>query len=149
VESALAGNAEAARETTIAMHESERFEVGVTLAPNSIGAPVVDPNGDVVGGIISAGEKSTVRPSNNGGSLLVKTTSEGKPRWPATAEAFTTPTPLPRPTPKPRLVYAPPPAFPSEVRSRPGVSWSGRFRLSFNARGNVTNIRITQSTGNN
>ncbi|HET9367619.1 MAG TPA: TonB family protein, partial [Candidatus Udaeobacter sp.] len=50
---------------------------------------------------------------------------------------------------KPRLVYAPAPAFPSELRSRPGSAWSGRFRLNFNARGNVTNIQVIQSTGNN
>jgi TonB family protein len=149
VESALGGSAGAARETTISMHESDRFEVGVTLSPNSIGAPIVDANGDVVGVIISGGEKATVRPANSVGSLLDKITSDAKPRWPEMAQAVVTPTPLAHPTPKPRLVYAPAPAFPSEVRSRPGVSWSGRFRLSFNARGNVTNIQIIKSTGNN
>src|ERR1043166_6627750 len=72
VESALAGSAEAVRETTISMHESDRIEVGVTLSPNSPGAPVVDANENVVGVIISAGEKATVRSSNNVGSLLDK-----------------------------------------------------------------------------
>ncbi len=74
--------------------------------------------------------------------------SDAKPRWPESARAVVTPTPAPRPTPKPRLVYAPAPAFPSEVRSRPGAVWSGRFRLNFNARGNVTNVQVVQSTGN-
>jgi TonB family protein len=57
--------------------------------------------------------------------------------------------PTPVPTPKPRLVYAPAPAFPSEVHSPPGSSWSGRFRLNFDGKGNVTSVQIIQSTGNN
>jgi periplasmic protein TonB len=76
-------------------------------------------------------------------SLLLQIASDAKPRWPDTAEA----TPSPRPTQKPRLVYAPAPAFPPEI-SRPGASGSGRFRLSFDAMGKVTNIQIVQSTGN-
>ncbi len=147
VESALAGSAEAARETTISMHESDRFEVGVTHSPNSIGAPIVDANGEVVGVIISAGAKATVRPSNSVGLLLDKITSDAKPRWPGMAQAVVTPTPTARPTPKPRLVYAPAPSFPPGV-SRPGVSGTGRFRLTFDARGNATNVQVVKSTGN-
>src|SRR6266480_3699395 len=60
-----------------------------------------------------------------------------------------TPAPTPVPTPKPRLVYAPAPAFPSDVHSRPGSLWSGRFRLNFDGKGNVTSVQIIQSTGNN
>jgi TonB family protein len=56
-----------------------------------------------------------------------------------------TPTP---PTTKPRLVCAPAPAFPQDVHSRLGASWSGRFSLSFDSRGNVTKVQIIQSTGN-
>jgi TonB family protein len=76
-------------------------------------------------------------------SLLSQIASDSKARWPATAES----TPSPRPTPKPRLVYAPAPAFPPGA-SLPGLSGTGRFRLSFDAQGNVTNIQLIQSTGN-
>jgi TonB family protein len=151
VGSALAGTTEAARETTISTQQPDRLEIAATLSPNSVGSPIVNASGEVVGIVTSAGEKATVRPSNAVASLLDRTASDAKPRWPEVARAPITPTPTPaqRPTPKPRLVYAPAPAFPSEVRSRPGASWSGRFRLNFNARGNVTNIQIIQSTGNN
>jgi TonB family protein len=149
VGSGLAGSAEAARETTISTQQPERLEIAATLSPNSVGSPIVNASGEAVGVVTSAGEKATVRPSNTVDSLLNRIASDAKPRWPEVAQAAITPTPAPRPTPKPRLVYAPAPAFPSEVRSRPGTSWSGRFRLNFNARGNVTNIQIVQSTGNN
>jgi len=148
VESALAGNSGAAHETTISAQQADRLEIAATLPPDSVGSPIVDANNEVIGVFISGGEKATVRSSNTVRSFLDKITSDAKPRWPEMAQTVT-PTPSPRPTPKPRLVYAPAPAFPSEARSRPGAAWSGRFRLNFNARGNVTNIQIVQSTGNN
>ena len=149
VGSALAGSAEAAHETTISTQQPDRLEIAATLPPDSVGSPIVDANGEVVGVVVSGGEKATVRPSNAVGSLLARIAPDAKPRWSEIAQPGVTPTPAPRPTPKPRLVYAPAPAFPSEVRSRRGVAWAGRFRLSFNARGNVINVQVIQSTGNN
>jgi TonB family protein len=149
VGSGLAGTDGAPRDVTILTQQSDRLEIAGPIPSNSIGSPIVSDNGEVVGVVISAGEKATVRPSNMIGPLLDRIASDAKPRWPEMAQAGITPTPAHRPTPKPRLVYAPAPAFPSEVRSRPGTAWTGRFRLNFNARGNVTNIQIIQSTGNN
>jgi TonB family protein len=150
VGSALAGTAEAARETTISTQQSEDVEVVATLSPDSIGSPIVDANGEVVGFVVSGGDKATARPSKSVGSLLDRIASDAKPRWAETAQTVPTPTPtpVPRPTPKPRLVYAPPPAFPRDAHVRPGVAWSGRFSLSFDPRGNVTKVQIVQSTGN-
>jgi TonB family protein len=145
---ALAGTAEAARETTVSTQQPDHVEIAITLSTASIGSPIVDANGEVVGIVVSGGDKATARPSKTVGSLLDRIASDAKPRWPETAQTAPTPTPLPHPTPKPRLVYAPAPAFPSEVRSRPGATWSGRFRLNFNARGNVINVQVIQSTGN-
>jgi TonB family protein len=146
VGSGLAGSAEASRETTISTQQPDHLEIAARASPDSVGSPVVDMDGEVVGVVISAGEKATVRPSNAVESLLARVASDAKPRWPVIAEA--SPTASPRPTPKPRLVYAPAPAFPQEVDSRPGASWSGRFSLSFDSRGNVTRVQIVQSTGN-
>jgi protein TonB len=145
VGSGLAGSEGAPRQATISTLEPDRLEIAVTISSNSIGSPVVDANGRLIGVIVSAGEKATVRPSSTLDLLLSQTASDTKARWPQTAEAA--PSPHPTPTPKPRLVYAPAPVFPPEL-SRPGVSGSGRFRLSFDARGKVTNIQIIQSTGN-
>lgn len=148
VGSGLAGTDGAPRDVIISTRQSDRLEIAGPISSNSIGSPIVSENGEVVGVVISAGEKATVRLSNAVDSLLARIASDAKPRWPETAQAAVTPTPAPRPTPKPRLVYAPAPAFPSQVRSRPGAAWSGRFRLNFNARGNVSNVQVVRSTGN-
>jgi TonB family protein len=148
VGSGLAGTDGAPRDATILTQQADHLEIAGPISSNSIGSPIVSEKGEVVGVVTSAGEKATVRPSTAVESLLGGIASDAKPRWPEVARAVVTPTPAPRPTPKPRLVYAPAPAFPSEVRSRPGAVWSGRFRLNFNARGNVTNVQVVQSTGN-
>ena len=135
------------REATISTQQSDRFEIGAAISPNAIGSPIVDANAEVVGVAVSAGEKATVRPSNSLESLLSQIASNATPRWPQTAQTSPTPSPRPTPTPKPRLVYAPAPSFPPDA-TRPGVSGSGRFRLTFDARGNVRNVEIVQSTGN-
>jgi TonB family protein len=147
VGSALAGGAEAARETKVSTQQPDRFEIAATLLSYSVGSPVVDANGEVIGVVISGGEKASVRPSNTIESLLDRVASDAKPRWPETAQAAVTPTPAPRATPKPRLVYAPAPPFPRGM-SRPGNSASGSFRLTFDAKGNVTNVQVVKSTGN-
>jgi TonB family protein len=149
VGSGLAGTDGAPRDVTISSQQSDRLEIAGPISSNSIGSPVVSEKGEVVGVVVSAGDKATARPSNAVDSLLSRIAPDAKPRWPETAQATVTPTPTPRSTPKPRLIYAPAPAFPSEVRPRPGSAWSGRFRLNFNARGNVINVQVVQSTGNN
>ena len=147
VGSGLAGTDGAPRDATISTQTPDRLEITGPISSNLIGAPIVSENGEVVGIVISAGEKATVRPSNAVDSLLSRIASDGRPRWPEAAQAAATATPSPRPTPKPRLVYAPAPAFPTGM-SRSGTSGTGRFRLSFDARGNVTNVQVVQSTGN-
>ena len=147
VGSGLGGSAEALHETTISTQQSDRLEIAAALSPNSIGSPIVDVNGEVVGVVTSAGEKATVVASNAVDSFLSQIASDAKARWPKVAEKSPSPTPTPRPTPKPRLVYAPAPAFPHDVYSRPGGSWSGRFSLTFDSRGNVTRVQVVQSTG--
>jgi TonB family protein len=147
VGSGLAGSGGAARETTISTQQPDRLKIATALSGESIGAPVVNANGEVVGVVTSLDEEATVRPANAVDSLLNRISSDTSPRWPEVAQVVPTPTPAPRPTPKPRLVHAPAPAFPQDVRSRPGASWSGRFSLSFDSRGNVTKVQIVQSTG--
>lgn len=147
VGSALAGADGAPRNVAISTRQSDRLEIAGPISSSSIGSPIVGENGQVVGVVILAGEKATVRPSNAVESLLAGIASEAKPHWPQVAETAVTPTPAPRPTPKPRLVYAPAPAFPPGMSQR-GGSGTGQFRLTFNARGNVTNVQVIKSTGN-
>ena len=143
VGSALAGNEGTAREATIKGQSSERLELAGATTASSIGSPVVNENGDVVGIVTSAGEKTVARPVAALDAVLSRVTKEAQARWPQVAQA----SPTPHSTPKPRLLYAPAPSFPPG-QSLPGQSGTGRFRLSFDPQGNVTNIQIVSSTGN-
>jgi TonB family protein len=143
VGSALAGNEGTAHEATITRQSSERLEIAGTIAASSVGSPVVNENGDVVGVVTSAGEKTIARPVAALDSALSRVTAETQARWPQLAQT----TPTPHATPKPRLLYAPAPSFPPG-QSLPGQAGTGRFRLTFDPQGNVTNIQIVTSTGN-
>ena len=143
VGSALAGNEGSARETTITAHSSERLEIAGATAASSVGSPVVNENGDVVGIVTSAGEKTIARPVAALDSILSRVKADTEARWSQLAEK----SPTPHSTPKPRLLYAPAPSFPPG-QSLPGQSGTGRYRLTFDAQGNVTDIRVVASTGN-
>jgi TonB family protein len=147
VGSGLAGNDGTPRDVTISTEHSDRLEIVGPISSSSIGSPIVSENGQVIGVVTSAGEKASVRPSNALDSLLGQIAPDAKPRWPEIAQAAVTPTPSPRPTPKPRLVYAPAPSFPPGMSQR-GVSGTGRFRLTFDTKGNATNVQVVTSTGN-
>lgn len=141
--SGLAGNDGTPREMTVAAHNAEHLQIAGAIPASSIGCPLVDETGGVVGVVTSAGEKTTARSSAAVELLISHMVADTKAHWPATAAASATP----KPTPKPRLVYAPAPSFPPGV-SQAGVTGTGRYRLTFDANGNVTNIQIAKSTGN-
>jgi len=143
VGSALAGNEGSAREATITAHSSERLEIEATTAASSVGSPVVNENGDVVGIVTSAGEKTIARPVSELHSVLSRVKPDAEARWTQVAQT----SPTPRATPKPRLLFAPAPSFPPG-QSLPGQTGTGRFRLTFDGQGNVTDVRIVSSTGN-
>jgi TonB family protein len=143
VGSVLAGNEGATRNATITGQSSDRLEIAGATAASSVGSPIVNENGDVIGIITSAGEKTIARPVAALDSALSRLTADTQARWPQLAQA----SPTPHATPKPRLLYAPAPSFPPG-QSLPGQSGTGRFRLTFDPQGNVTDIRIVTSTGN-
>ena len=143
VGSALAGNEGTAREKTISGQSSDRLELAGATAASSVGSPVVNENGDVIGIVTTAGEKTVARSVAALDAVLSRVTADTQARWPQVAQA----SPTPHATPKPRLLYAPAPSFPPG-QSLPGQSGTGRFRLTFDAQGNVTNIQILASTGN-
>src|SRR5215831_15392746 len=58
VGSTLAGNEGTARETTVTGQSSDRLELAGATAASSIGSPVVNENGDVIGIVTTAGEKT-------------------------------------------------------------------------------------------
>jgi TonB family protein len=139
----LAGNEGSAREATITAHSSDRLEIAGATAASSVGSPIVNENGDVVGIITSAGEKTIARPVAALDSVLSRVKPDTQARWAQVAQT----SPTPHATPKPRLLFAPAPSFPPG-QSLPGQGGTGRFRLTFDGQGNVTDIRIVTSTGN-
>jgi TonB family protein len=141
--SSLAGNEGSAREATITAHSSEQLEIAGATVASSVGSPVVNENGDVVGIITSAGEKTIARPVAELHSVLSRIKPDTEARWTQVAQT----SPTPHATPKPRLLFAPAPSFPPG-QSLPGQTGTGRFRLTFDGQGNVTDIRIVASTGN-
>ncbi|HMF46035.1 MAG TPA: TonB family protein [Candidatus Udaeobacter sp.] len=143
VGSALAGSEGTAREATVTGQSSDRLEIAGATAASAVGSPVVNENGDVIGVVTSAGEKTVARPVAALDSVLSRVTADTQARWPQVAQA----SPTPHATPKPRLLYAPAPSFPPG-QSLPGQSGTGRFRLTFDPEGNVRDIRIVSSTGN-
>jgi TonB family protein len=143
VGSSLAGNEGSARETTITAQSSDRLEIAGATAASSVGSPVVNENGDVIGIVASAGEKTIARPVAALDSVLSRVTADTQAHWPQVAQT----SPTPHATPKPRMLYAPAPSFPSG-QALPGQSGTGRFRLTFDPQGNVTNIQMVTSTGN-
>jgi TonB family protein len=143
VGSGLADNEGSPREMTIAAQKADHLELTGATPPSSVGCPLVNETGAVVGVVTSAGEKTAAHSSTALESVLSRVAADTQAHWLATAEASATP----KPTPKPRLVYAPAPAFPAGA-SLPGASGTGRFRLTFDSNGNVTNIQTVKSTGN-
>jgi TonB family protein len=143
VGSALAGNEGRARETTISGQSSDRLELAGPSAASAVGSPVVNENGDVIGIVTATGEKTIARPVTALDSVSSRVTADTQARWPQLAQT----SPTPHATPKPRLLYAPAPSFPPG-QSLPGQTGTGRFRLTFDPQGNVTDIRIVTSTGN-
>src|SRR5262249_33947360 len=103
VGSALAGNEGTVRETAISAQSSDRLEIAGAIPASSVGSPVVNENGDVVGIVTSAGEKIIGRPVAVLDSLLSRVAADIQARWPQLPET----SPTPHATPKPRLIFAP------------------------------------------
>src|SRR5438552_2272002 len=98
VGSALAGSEGSAREMTIAAQEQHRIEMAGTTPVSAVGSPVVTENGEVVGVVIAAGEKTGARSFSAVESLLSRLAADTHARWPATDKTQ----PTPKATPKPR-----------------------------------------------
>lgn len=140
--SALAGNEGSPVQGTISQSDEtgEEFQLAARVPAISLGAPVVDHAGEVIG--VVTGERDTsssvVRPVNTVKSVLAQVGNTPAVRW---GEA------RPTPTPRPRIVYRPNPIYPNEARFHDGIARAGRYRVNFDATGVVRNVQVLQSTG--
>ena len=163
--SALAGSEETPVEGTIYAKPSDRggdrLGIVAPISASAIGSPVVDGSGQVIGIVTARNEQGEaldlVRPSSVVQSFLAQIAPEAAAHWLAMVEARPSPraTPKPpgvaapqQPARQPRLVYKPRPNYPFEAHFHDNAAHAGRFRLTFDANGNVKEVQTVQSTGN-
>jgi TonB family protein len=124
----------------------ELFATSAPLSKQTTGAPLVDENGEVAGVVTIAKDSSVVgRPASALVSLLARITPEAVARWAGSEAESPTPSPTPK---KLRIVSNPAPVYPQQARrSNPPMGGSGRFRILFDANGQVREVQVVQSTG--
>jgi len=135
------------------------LELSTSVSNDGLGAPVVDGRGEVIG-LVTRGPGDpavVVRPSATLNAVMARTPNQpNKAKFlaeetpPSPAEGPLRKVPLAQnPQGRSKLIYSPAPAYPTSARSSYGaVKGTGRFRLTFDATGQVKNIVILRSTQN-
>ena len=142
----------------------EWFDVSPALAKDTLGAPVINHRGELVGIVAWRGDgKGTcvVRPARAASNLLAQIGPNMIASWQTPTTPLSSAPPLASPSatkgPTPpqialrgsRLIYAPAPHYPQELRrSHWGARGSGSFRIVFDAQGRATRVQTMRSTGN-
>jgi TonB family protein len=138
----------------------EWLELSATVSSESVGAPVVNQDGDVIGIVTSqsapGGAANIVRLSTEVDSLLAHVAKDAVAAWQVQAPPPPAVGPTPPRTPKTlvgragpnsRLTYSPIPQYPTAARhSHFPIKGNGRYRVTFTAKGDVRNVEILQST---
>jgi len=140
----------------------EVYEIAPPVPKARTGSVVLDDRGEIVGVITSRGENSdatVVRPLSAVSSLLSRASSTTTASWQSspTPSPSASPTPTPSSTPKPsatparkgRIVYNPPPIYPTEARrSHFPIRGAGSYRILFGPDGRASSVQVLHSTGN-
>jgi TonB family protein len=138
----------------------EWLELSATISSESVGSPVVNENGDIIGVVTSqnapGGAANIVRLSADVDSLLGHVARGASAAWQVQAPPPPAVGPTPPRTPKAlvgregpnsRLTYSPIPQYPTAARhSYFPLKGSGRYRVIFTAKGDVKSVEIVQST---
>jgi TonB family protein len=140
----------------------EWFDVAPAIPKTATGAPVVNRRGELVGIVTLRGDSNqacVIRSANGASALMAQITPNMIASWqtpmrplssPTTSSSATkSPTPVKIPIRGSKLLFAPSPRYPQEVkRSHWSVRGSGSFRIVFDSQGNATSVRTVRSTGN-
>jgi TonB family protein len=140
----------------------EWFDVTPALPKAATGAPVVNRRGELVGIVTLRGDSNNacvIRSANSANALLAQIPPNMIANWQTptrpssspTAPSFATksPTPVKIPVRGSKLLFAPSPQYPQEIRrSHSSVRGSGSFRIVFDSQGNATSVQTVRSTGN-
>ena len=148
---------------------SEWLELTTPVPGDSLGAPVINARGDVLGLVtLQRGDGvavSVVRMASALDPVFARMDKRAKPVWAVAATEAPAP-PAEGPLQKPkvplagpgqpgqpgqpgtnRLIYSPTPAYPAEARhSYFPVKGTGRYRLRFGSDGRVRDVQVVQST---
>jgi TonB family protein len=140
----------------------EWFDVTPAIPKTAIGAPVVNRRGEVIGIVTLRGDSNSscaIRSAIGANTLLAQIAPNMIASWQTptrplsspTASPFATksPTPVKLPIRGSKLIFAPSPRYPQEIkRSHWSVRGSGSFRIVFDSQGNATSVQTVLSTGN-
>ena len=140
----------------------EWFDVTPALSKTIAGAPVINQRGELIGVVtFRAGSNScAIRPAAAVATLLSQVSSNVTASWQnltaasrlttlsSSATPARTATPAKIPLKGSKLIYAPAPRYPSEVRQPLGGQVSGSFRVLFDANGRAVAVQTIRSTGN-
>ncbi|HEY2104104.1 MAG TPA: TonB family protein [Chthoniobacterales bacterium] len=142
----------------------EWFDFSPTLPNTTVGAPLINQRGELVGIVtLRTGDNGmpAIRPANSATTMLSQIAPNMIASWQTPTTAFNSPSalvsPSPSRTPTPpkiairgsKLLYAPAPRYPQEVRrSHWAIRGSGSFRVMFDSRGHAAGVQTVRSTGN-
>jgi TonB family protein len=163
IRSSLARRGAAFFEGTISAKKSDEsgewFEVSALIPNEAVGSPVANENGEIIGVVTSQPGKgagaNVIRASNALDSLVAQVEPGTRGRWypsgnspipvaGSPAEGSATPR---RQSGNSRLVYSPKPNYPTAARRFfSPLKGSGRYRISFSAKGDVKNVEVIEST---
>jgi len=140
----------------------EWFDVTPALPKTATGAPVVNRRGELVGIVTLRGDSNNacvIRSANSARTLLAQVPPNMIASWQTSTRPSSSPTapPLATKSPTPvkipirgsKLLFAPSPQYPQEIRhSHSAVRGSGSFRIVFDSQGHATSVQTLRSTGN-
>jgi len=133
--------------------KGEWLELDAPLSNDASGSPVINENGVVVGIITSDRTKSppanSILSANAVQSFLAKIEPNATARWAASVtQVSPSPSASKSPVVRRKIVFNPPPTFPSDVRrANPTAMGSGSYRIYFDVTGRAKNVQILKSTG--
>lgn len=133
------------------------FDVQPPLPKTSVGAPVINTRGEIVGIVSFRAENNScvIRPAAPAANLLAQAVNVTA-SW-QTPKLTTNGSPSPSASKSPpkvaqrgaKVVYAPSPRYPEQLKHGPfGVRGSGSYRITFDGSGRATNVQVLRSAGN-
>src|SRR6266404_6383 len=140
----------------------EWFDVTPALPKTARGAPVLNRRGELVGIVTLRGDSNNacvIRSANSANALLAQIPPNMIASWQtptrpsssptASSVAIKSPTPVKIPIRGSKLVFAPSPQYPEEIRrAHLAVRGAGSFRIVFDSQGHATSVQTVRSTGN-